>query len=276
MNTTSSIQQKKQSIDKLSAQVIVAQGEVNAYQAIVTSLTEKQTKLTNQVNQAAANESSAWNNKNSIEALVADIKDLDTRSKSTIAKMTQANVFLESSATQVNLVMNKLIYCVEIINKLSTLIMNRKPPKSLIPESLIQRVTKVQTDANNAISLTLTALQSVFTAQATSYESLALLQTGYQDLTTLTKRITLGEGAKNSEQLTSGEKITKDNMNNSLEAYLFVAYQIAAFMHKQSKTALADTNKLLKGAQNSLNNAQTKLSSLEAGLAAANAAALAS
>lgn len=259
-------EKKKQEIDLLTQQVLNAENEVQQYQAIVTSLTEKSTKLDAELATAETNKTQALNNKNSVDTVVNNAKSLYESSELTDAESSTAEKDIKGVATEVNTVINKLIYSAEVINKLSNLVIRKKAINPLISDELVSMVTEATTNANNAVALTLVALESVFASQATTIESksamaLELLQ------------------AKKLYEFIMGRKVTdaEDVTNRtSLLYYLDEAYNITSNMYEETLAASDDTTGQLNAAQVSLSNSEVKLSSLQAGLAAANAAALAS
>ncbi|QHI37231.1 hypothetical protein IMCC3317_26090 [Kordia antarctica] len=253
-------EKKKQEIDFLTQEVLNAQNEVQQYQAIVTSLTEKSTKLETELSTAEANKTQALNNKNSVDTVVNNAKDLYASSGKTLKESSGAETDIKGVATEINTVINKLIYSAEVINKLSNLVIRKKAINPLISDELITMVTQASSDANNAVALTLIALESVFSSQATTIESKAAMELEESQSKKLYEFI-VGAGG---------------NEKTSLEGYLSQAYDITSNMYEESLAASNDTVGQLDDAQVSLSKAQVKLSSLQAGLAAANAAALAS
>lgn len=259
-------EKKKQEIDLLSQEVLNAENEVQQYEAIVSSLTQKSTKIDAELATAEANKTQALNNKNSVDIVVNNAKDLYKSSEVTHTTSSKAESDIKGVATEVNTVINKLIYSAEVINKLSNLVIRKKAINPLISDELVSMVTEASTNANNAVALTLVALESVFASQATTIESksamsLELLQ------------------AKKLFEFITGRKVTDaDDVTNksSLLYYLDQAYNITSNMYEETLAASTDTKSQLNAAQVSLSKAQVKLSSLKAGLAAANAAALAS
>jgi len=253
-------EKKKHEIDSLTQQVLNAEDVVEQYEAIVTSLTEKLTKLETELATADASKTQALNNKNSLDTVVDNAKDLHKSSERTNQESLNAEGKIKGVATEINTVINKLIYSAEVINKLATLVIRKKTINPLISDELITMVNQAGADANNAVALTLVALESVFAAQATTIESKAAMSLEVLQATKLYEFI-IGEETGESK---------------SLKGYLYQAYDITSNMYEETLAASNDTISQLNDAQVSLSKAQIKLSSLQAGLAAANAAALAS
>lgn len=165
-----------------------------------------------------------------------------------------------------NIVINKLIYSAELINKLGNLIVRKKALNPLISNDLVSMIAAAGNDANNAVALALVALKSTFTAQATSIESEA---TAALELTNAIKLLEILTG-KNAQEKPS------PRINQSLTELIETAHEQADIKAAQSDKALKEVTAQLNAAKAQLSKTQVKLTSLQTGLAAANAAALAS
>lgn len=261
-------ERKKQEIDLLTQEVLNAQNEVEQYQAVVTSLTEKSTKLEGELATSEANKTQALNNKNAVDTVVNNAKDLYQSSGVTYTESSTAETNIKTVAAEINIVINKLIYSAEVINKLSNLVIRKKAINPLISDELITMVTQAGSDANNAVALTLVALESVFASQATTIESKSAMSLEVLQATKLYEFI-IGTEIDDVENDVSTEK-------QSLKKYLYEAYNITSNMYEEVLAASNDTIGQLNAAQVSLSKAEVNLSSLQSGLAASNAAALAS
>jgi hypothetical protein len=262
-------EKKKQEIDFLTQEVLNAESEVQQYQAIVDALVEKEDKLTEDLATAKANKTQALDNKNAVDKVITNAKDLYQNSRNTYKEAEQAEEKIKSVATEINTVINKLIYSAEVINKLSNLVIRKKATNPLISDELVTMVTQASSDANNAVALTLVALESVFASQATTIESKDAMSLELLQSTKLYEFI-IGAEVDNVEN----QDIPAENQ--SLKYYLYTAYNITSSMYEEVLKASNDTTAQLSAAQASLSKAQVKLKSLQSGLAAANAAALAS
>jgi hypothetical protein len=265
-------EQKKQEIDTLSQQVLDAQCTVQQLEAIVTSLTAKSTKLQQELVAADNNRTKALSNKDLMNEIVENLLDLKNNSEVVFNETVLADAKIKTVAKEINDVINKLIYSAEVINKLANLVIRKKAINPLISDELVTMVTKAGTDANNAVSLTLVALKSVFTAQATTLESEAAITL---ELLQVTKLYELAIG-KEVDGIKNKLPKNKKGKNVSIEALLDYAYAFNEKMYNMALTASRDTTKQLNNVKRDLSGAQVRLNSLEAGLAAANAAALAS
>ncbi|WP_430410653.1 hypothetical protein [Kordia sp.] len=269
-------EKKKQELDRLTQEVLNAQGSVEEYEAIVNSLTQKLTKLQTQLASAKTNKDQALSNKNAVDTVVDNAKNLLKNSKIVVTEITNASGNIKDTAVQTNSLINKLIYASEIVNKLANLVIRKKATNPLISDELITLVTQAQADANNAVALTLVALESVFTSQATTLESAAAAELEEEQVNTLYSLLTDGDMTLSQTSTTDGSTPATEIKNNAIKSYLYEAYIITEAMYNELLAAVNDTSSQLNSATASLSNAQIKLASLQSGLAAANAAALAS
>ena len=270
-NTSSTIQEryrkygvteyKKNELDYLTIQVMDAQENVAQYQAIVTSLTTKSNDLQGFLATATNNKTQAYTNKILVDQLVQSAADLQGNSDIAFNEMLKADLRIKTLTANVNAVMNKLIYSAEVINKLATLIVRKKAVNPLISDELVSMITTAGTDANSAVALTLIALQSTFVAQATAMEAETAIGLEYTQAIALTKLLT---GS------------VKGGSPSSLQGLFHRAFADARKNYVLVEKANFTTIRQLNMAKASLNTAQVKLKSLQSGLAAANAAALAS
>lgn len=313
---------KKAELDKLSDQVIIAQQNVDQVKAIVTSLTAKSAQFTNFLTAANTNKIHALANQNTVLQLVDTAKDLMNNCKMAVSSMDKAKTRTNKLAVVVQDLINKLIYCAELIDKLSNIIIRQKALNPLISDDLIDMVATAGKDANNAVALTLVALESTFACQATNVESTDISVLDYLESINLYKKLTgtkiiitgpMLQQIKSIQKATdaNGVDLNANTKPRSLEIihnlrsvnmqfeldetevidadgkkvkkYTFSllylikeAYDKAAKSYEDAYNAnLATTNQLNKY-NAELASAQAKLNSLQSGLAAANAAALAS
>ena len=270
-------ERKKQELDQLKQQVTDVQGTVDQYQAIVDSLTAKSNKLTAQLSAAEASKAQALSNKDLLDTMVNDAKDLQNNSEITFDAIVLADAKIKTVAEEIKTTINNLIYSAEVINKLANLVIRKKASNPLISDELVTMVTTAGTDANNAVALTLVALQSVFSAQATSLESEAAMALQLLQATKLYEFM-IGEevdGIQNNN-IPSAETPTDPKTTYTIQSLLDYAYTVTSTMYDEALTASKDTINQLNDSQSKLSDAQVQLASLQAGLAAANAAALAS
>lgn len=246
----------KYELDALSLKVFEAQDEVSQCQAAVNSLTEKVVSLQNRLTNAENARSRAKQNTDMVSSLVQQALELKENADIADRSMTTAGVKTAELRIQVKEATNKLIYAVEVANKLATIINRKKALNPLISDELIIAVTNMGGDANNAVALTLVALKAVFEAQAAVMAS-----------ATATRPTT--EQATDFYELLTGK-------GRSLNSMITEAYHHAQVVYDEAEKAVASGTRQLNEATAKFNRAQVKLHSLQAGLSAANAAALAS
>ncbi len=259
-------EQKKSELDRLNNEVLNAQDEVEQLQAIADSLQEKSAKFLADLNSAEANKDTALNNKKMMDALIKEVNDLQNNSGIAFDEMVIADAKIQQLAIQMKKVIDELIYSAEVINKLGNLVVRKKALNPLISDELVSMITKAGTDANNAVALTLVALKSTFSAQATSVESEAAAALEYTESMKLYEVMT---GTQHD-----GKK--SDHHDKCLEVLIDKAFTDANNKYLEAEVANKEVLKQLNITTANLTKAQVKLKSLQAGLAAANAAALAS
>ena len=257
---------KKAELDALQMQVTNQTDYVEQQQAIVTSLTAKVNKFQTFLNEADATRSKALSNKELMVEVVNNARKLMQGSKLGLRQASESDIKIKEIAIGINKVIDMLIYSAEIITKLSNLVTRQRALNPLISEELVANIAQAGTNANNAVALTLVALQSAFASQATSFDtesisSLELVQ------------------AKNLFYKLTGKDVEGKPLpaakNKSIKSLLDQAYKTATSEYDKSLNAFQDASEQLETAQANLDKATVKLASLNAGLAAANAAALA-
>lgn len=259
-------EKKKAELDSLTSEVLEAQNEVEQLTAIVNSLQDKVTYFNGYLSECHGNKEVTAANKDKLDSLLRSIVQLMNNSDIAFNEMVLADSKIKDLTSLVNMVMNKLIYSAEILEKLGNLIIRKKALNPLISDELVSLVTAAGTDANNAVSLTLIALESVFAAQATSLEAEAATALEYTESMKLYEVIT---GTNNKGKSTAaGQKCLK-NLIDEADKNAEIKYKEALKADKEVLNQLGEV-------QAKLSKAQINLQSLQAGLAAANAAALAS
>ncbi|MGG8496997.1 hypothetical protein ACQY1Q_11300 [Tenacibaculum sp. TC6] len=290
-------EKKKSELDALTNQVLYAQEDVEQLQAIVNSLTAKSQALQTQLTVVQANKDTALSNKELLETVIDNVTDLLINSQITFDRVVYSDTRIKVVSESINDVMNKLIYSAEVVNKLSNLIIRKKAQNPLISDELVAMVTNAGTDANNAVALTLTALNSVFVSQSTTIQSEGTMSLEFlyaiklyefitgEDLSTLAEEETPDKMLsiidkirlnKKANLLLEVETVIQDKQKASIKELINEAYTIAVYRYNQILIASNDAIKQLSEAEIALNKETVKLNSLQAGLSAANAAALAS
>jgi hypothetical protein len=249
-------------LNSLKTQVINAKNEVVKMESIVNSLTQKAANYENFLNQAENTKKQALHNLTLVNNGIENTQNLNENSNRAFSKTILASSKSEEFVQKTNTVLNKLIYTAERINKFSNLIARQKALNPLISDELISSVTTAGTDANNAVALALLALNTAFTAQSTTKEIsvIAALESIQSE--------------KLLEQLIHANNI--DCKNSSLKILLNKAYNQSVIEADEMQKANEETLNQLNQKKAELNKAQVNLNSLQSGLAAANAANLAS
>lgn len=260
-------EKKKAELDALAIKVTDAQYDVDQQQAIVTSLTEKSQNFQAFLAYAESNKIHTLNNRNLIDQVVQNALDLKNNSETAHGEMLAADEKTRTVAIQLKNLIDKLIFSAEVINKLANQVIRTKAMNPLISDDIISRISAAGADANNAVALTLVALQSAFTTQAANFESEAATALEYTQAIKLHKILT-----ENPPQTSDIADLKK----KCLKDLLYEAYASAEDAYVQAHKANTDTTRELNTAISDLNKAQIKLKSLQLGLAAGNAAALAS
>lgn len=263
-------ERKKQELDELSQKVLNAESSVEQLEAIVSSLTTKSNKLQADLATAETNKAKALSNKDLVNEVVENLLALKNNSEITFNETVLAESKIKTVSKEVSNLIDKLIFSAEIINKLGNLVVRKKATNPLISDELVTMVTTASADANNAVALTLVALQSVFTAQATTKESEAAVALE------MLQAVKLYEFVIGQETVDDIESDVPLSTATSIKGLIDAAYKINENMYNQALAASNDTIKQLNNTKRELSKAQTNLSSLQSALAAANAAALAS
>lgn len=262
-------EKKKAELDSLKNQVIDAGAIVQQEQIIVNSLNEKAIKYQGYLLVADANRAHALSNKNLIDQVIQNAYDLGYNSRNAFSKMTSSSNDASLVAVSISDLISKLIYSVEIINKLSNLVIRKKALNPLISDDLISRINTAGTDANNAVALTLIALKSTLAAEASILESEAAITLENKQATKLYLTLT-------DEKSIDAPLSLQPVSNISIRALLYNAYKNSQIAYDKANTANNETTRQLNYATTNLSKAQIRLQSLQSGLAAATAAALAS
>lgn len=166
------INDKKQAeLDQLKAEIARAEYKVDQLDAIVVSLTAKQGSFTTAYASAETDRATALNNLNMVKQVVEGIKEMVRKANTVAAQTNGTNSQINETADNISVLIDQLIYSAEVIDKLALLINKKQASKVLISAELVTAVNTASSDANSAIALTLTALNSCFTAVASCGEA---------------------------------------------------------------------------------------------------------
>jgi len=260
---------KNADLQHLSEQVALAQNHVTQQQAIVDALQGKADLYATSLTQATSNKAtalSAWNNVRTLQTNVASLA-----SNHDMARR-QANKACDGAgavAGRMAGLVGKLIFSVEVVNKAALLINRQKALNPMLPDSLVSYMASATSNANNAVALALTALQSCYVAESTLRESDAAIRVASKQAEQLSERMEegLADGAAELPAL--------PNLSGGVVLLLQQTYQSASQAYDLALANSTSVAEQLAFAQAQLTQATIKLGSLQAGLGAAKAAAYA-
>lgn len=290
--------EKKFELEKLKSQVARAQSKIKKLQAKVGKLTLKLDDSTLVANNANANKASATDNFIFVEQVIGGIEETVKKVDRVIESTQSANSGINYTAGEISKLINNLVYSVELIDALALAINKQKAANELIPDDLVTAITTASGDANEAVALCLTAMQSCNLAMTTSKQADGITSLEYQQSLMLYGLIT-GKEVKVCEYINSLDQNDKTYQNgelnqhygyqdydelfnqspkednNSLYALLKKAQEQTAAQADQASKAKQQVEKALLAAKGELDREIVELDALEAGLAAATAATLA-
>lgn len=263
-------ERKKEELDRLANQVLVAQHKVEELQAVVSSLTAKSADFSAALTLATSKKAIALSNDTMINNIVQSALATYNDSFTAYGKLRKAEHKSKHLARNVNKLIKELIYAAEVINKLANEVIRQKALNPLISDELVTLVNNAGTDANDAVALTLVALKSVFAGETSCLES-----EGDANLVV--------RNAGNLYEVLSGKILESlqplpEELSEvpALQKLIHDAYINAQERYDRALKANDVITGMLNDAIADLTVAQTNLTSLQAGLAAANAAAFAS
>ncbi|MBU0914048.1 MAG: hypothetical protein KKF22_16065 [Gammaproteobacteria bacterium] len=273
------VYKEKARLDGLAMQVAEAQYEVDQYQAIVDAETAKSIQFNDYLTAAEANKTAALTNLNLAIDIDSSVNALCTSTGVALKQTGNATREIKRVSGEMATLINKLIFTVELIDRFGQLVNKQKLSNPLIPDTLISFMAKATADANNAVALTLTALQSCYVAEATSLRSQQIIALENDQVTTLKRTIeqqAMASGSQEIGAVRDGNFIVGFTPNcTGVLALVRQAYDKASEKYNQALTNVNIVNQQLAYAQSALATATTSLNSYQAGLAAATAAAYA-
>ncbi|MEJ0103899.1 MAG: hypothetical protein WDO19_15650 [Bacteroidota bacterium] len=271
---------KKAELDHLANEVLAAQHKVEELQAIVSSLTTKSADYNARLALATSYQATAMNNCNLLTQMIQNVYSLFHDSDTAFLQMVMANAKTGELAKTMKSLIDKLIFCAQLINKLANQVTRQKAVNALISDDLVSLVATAGTDANNAVGLTLLALNSSFAGQSSILEAEACSTLELEEAVILYE--TLTGGVMNTKNIKNAlnnqvDKFIPDPVkeNESLQALLDKALKDANEQYSMALNANNQTIAQLNTAISNLNVAQVNLRSVQSALAAANAAAFA-
>jgi hypothetical protein len=274
------VYKEKAQLDWLAMQVAEAQYEVDQYQAIVDAETVKSIQFNAYLTAAELNKAAALTNFNLAIDIDSSVNALCTSTGLALKQTGTATREIKRVSGEMATLINKLIFTVELIDRFGQLVNKQKLSNPLVPDTLISFMAKATADANNAVALTLAALQSCYVAEATSLRSEQIITLENDQVTRLKSTIerqTLVSGTQNVAGLVvDGNFVVGFTPDcTGVLALVQQAYDKASEKYNQALTNVNIVNQQLAYAQSALATATTSLNSYKAGLAAATAAAYA-
>jgi len=175
--------------------------QVAQLQANVNALTEKQRKFQRMLAEAETKRTKALSDKNLLDAVLQNALELKESSAIATAEITKANAQTQSLATDLKDLIDKLIYAAEMINKMGNTVLKLKARNPLLSNELVASVSSNSTDADKAVALTLTALDSAIKAQTTNTIAEPSLSLTKQQSAELYERLTGNNSSGSSKSL---------------------------------------------------------------------------
>ncbi len=163
------INEKKQAeLNKLTAEVLSQQYLVDELQTIVKSLGEKSATFKGFLAQADTDKKSALANYELFKKILNQVKDLTVNSSVVRNTAGEADDSIDQLTKEIAPMVQKLIFAVDYINKLSEAINKQKVKIPLISNDLITIMSTANEKANAAIAATLTAVQSCYALKSSA------------------------------------------------------------------------------------------------------------
>lgn len=255
-------EKKKAELDALTAQVANAQAELDYLQLTLNSVSARNTEYQQFYTDAKTAEATKLANLNLVGQVVDQVTNVKQITSLAGNQAQTAKNQIQKVADDMAGIVDQLIFASEIISSLATLIGQKKALNPLISDDLVTLVTTAGTNANAAVTATLTALQACFTSTLSGKSSKASLNLGYYQAKQLLYSLT-GGGKSSSRYPQSIQGILE-------KAYTDAVETTSAAMEAKNRTEVQ-----LNQAQADVDRATSRLNSLKAGLAAAQAAAMA-
>ncbi|MCL9670895.1 hypothetical protein [Citrobacter sp. MNAZ 1397] len=164
-------EQKNAEIDALTSQVNKAQFRVNQLTTVVTSLTAKQANFAALLSDADSKKDVALANLNQAKTLVANVETLQRYSILVSQQTDKSLKNVRETSNHMAELIEQLIFSADVVEKLSGFVNRQKAANNVIPDALVAVLNQATSDANNAVALTLTALQSSYASAASVDEA---------------------------------------------------------------------------------------------------------
>lgn len=162
---------KNAEIEALVNQVSKAQFRVNQLTTVVTSLTAKQANFAALLTDADSKKDAALANLNQAKTLVANVETLQRYAVLVNQQTDKSLNNVRETANHMSELIEQLIFSADVVEKLSGFVNRQKAANKVIPDALVAVLNQATSDANNAVALTLTALQSSYASAASVDEA---------------------------------------------------------------------------------------------------------
>ncbi|KHN52502.1 hypothetical protein OI70_19340 [Dickeya fangzhongdai] len=185
-------EKKNAEIEALVNQVNSAQYRVNELTSVVTALTAKQAYFASLLSDADTKKDTALAHLNQAKSLVANVEELRRYSQQVQQQTQKSRNKVKDTTDDIAVLIEQLIFSVDVIEKLSGFVNRQKAANNVIPDDLVTVLNQATTDANSAVALTLTALQSSYATAASADEAGSISSLEFRQASQL-RRLLVGE-----------------------------------------------------------------------------------
>ncbi|WP_350313829.1 hypothetical protein OHJ28_10755 [Dickeya fangzhongdai] len=185
-------EKKNAEIEALTNQVNSAQYRVNELTSVVTALTAKQAYFASLLSDADTKKDTALAHLNQAKSLVANVEELRRYSQQVQQQTEKSRNKVKDTTDDIAVLIEQLIFSVDVIEKLSGFVNRQKAANNVIPDDLVTVLNQATTDANSAVALTLTALQSSYATAASADEAGSISSLEFRQASQL-RRLLVGE-----------------------------------------------------------------------------------
>lgn len=252
---------KQAELDNMLIQIQNAQFEYNQQKAISDSLTLKIQLFSQYLAEADASRTEALNNLDLIRKIKDETENLGKQSSVAYTTIKEAAELSNAMTRQLSEMIRQLVFAVEVVNKFSNAIIRKKALNPLVSNELVDLSATLGKDANTAVSLSLVALKSAYSANLGCLDATSSNALQKSLVEKLNYRIHYGSG--------------NPEVHDSLLDILNTAYINSSEYYQQMLVANQNVKSQFSINQALCDAAAVKLASLQAGYAAASAAAMA-
>ncbi|WP_204346426.1 hypothetical protein [Psychroserpens algicola] len=264
---------KQAELDRLKNLVYEAKYEADYYEAIYNALSEKQTRYNASLNTSEANANQADTNKKRIDTLVQEAKQLFDDSGDLYKAIRHLKSETLSIDSEIKVLLENLIYNIDLISKLSNLIKTIKAQNPLISDQLVDMINTAEVDANTAFDFTFKALESSFETQILISKSQSAATTEYKQSLDLLALLIGHFKLLDVVRPGATHEVDADAIDaKSLQDFVNDMYNAAQTNYITNAKAVELCDAELKDVTLSLDNAKLKLQSLTDELNAVEAA----